>query len=834
MKYIIIGGVAGGATAAARLRRNNEQAEIVMFERGDFISYANCGLPYYLGGVIPERDRLFVQTPESFYATFRVDVRTRTEVLEINRDDKTVTVRDGEGKEYQESYDKLVLSPGAEPIRPPIPGINGQGIFTLRSVPDIDKIVELVETRKPRRAVIVGAGFIGLEMAENLHRRGVFVTIVEMANQVMNILDYEMAAAVHQHLKVKNVEFYLQDGVASFTANGGHTTVALKSGRQLDADLVILSIGVKPDTDLARGAGLSVGKTGGIVVDKYLQTSDPDIYAVGDAIEFKSPITGRASVIPLAGPANKQARIAADNISFGNTRSYPGAIGTGIAKVFDLTVASTGASEKLLQRENVPYLSVVTHSSSHAGYYPNAIPMSIKTIFSPSGGRILGAQVVGYEGVDKRIDLLASVLRNSGTIYDLQELEHAYAPPFSSAKDPVNIAGFVAENVLTGRSRHIHWDELLQVDSNEYFLIDVRTPEEYAIDTIEGAINIPVDTIRDRLDEIPRDKKIVVFCGVGFRAYLSERILRQNGFEEVSNLSGGFKTYSLATQKQSNEDIFEGDYVGKDDTIYQVDPFSSEREASLATPTNGSTPSALKEIVQVDASGLQCPGPILRLKTELDKQETGTRLLETATDPGFARDIQAWTRMTGNRLVELHEEAGTITALVEKAAREPSAHPRETENALTMVVFSDSLDRALASFVIANGAASAGKEVTMFFTFWGLSILKKETHTPVKKDFMGRMFSMMLPGSTGGLSLSKMNMGGMGARMMRSRMKAKNVDSLEQMMQTAIDSGVRLVACQMSMDIMGISREELLDNVEIGGVASYLESASDANANLFV
>ncbi len=834
MKYIIIGGVAGGATAAARLRRNNEQAEIVMFERGDFISYANCGLPYYLGGVIPDRDRLFVQTPESFYGTFRVDVRTRTEVLEINRDDKTVTVRDREGKEYQESYDKLVLSPGAEPIRPPIPGINGQGIFTLRSVPDIDKIVELVETRKPRRAVIVGAGFIGLEMAENLHRRGVFVTIVEMANQVMNILDYEMAAAVHQHLKVKNVEFYLQDGVASFTDNGGHTTVALKSGRQLDADLVILSIGVKPDTELARGSGLSVGKTGGIVVDKYLQTSDPDIYAVGDAIEFQSPITGRATVIPLAGPANKQARIAADNISFGNTRSYAGAIGTGIAKVFDLTVASTGASEKLLQRENVPYLSVVTHSSSHAGYYPNAIPMSIKTIFSPSGGRILGAQVVGYEGVDKRIDLLASVLRNSGTIYDLQELEHAYAPPFSSAKDPVNIAGFVAENVLTGRSRHIRWDELLQVDSNEYFLIDVRTPEEYAIDTIEGAVNIPVDTIREHLDEIPRDKKIVVFCGVGFRAYLSERILRQNGFEEVSNLSGGFKTYSLATQKQSNEDIFEGDYVGKDDTIYQVDPFSSERRSSPAAPTNGSAPSALKEIVRVDASGLQCPGPILRLKTELDKQEIGTQLLETATDPGFARDIQAWTRMTGNRLVELREEAGTVTALVEKAAREPSAQPRDTENALTMVVFSDSLDRALASFVIANGAASAGKEVTMFFTFWGLSILKKQTHTPVKKDLMGRMFSMMLPGSTGGLSLSKMNMGGMGARMMRSRMKAKNVDSLEQMMQSAIDSGVRLVACQMSMDIMGISREELLDNVEVGGVASYLESASDANANLFV
>ncbi|HUX19592.1 MAG TPA: FAD-dependent oxidoreductase, partial [Spirochaetia bacterium] len=501
MKYVIIGGVAGGATTAARLRRNDENAEIIMLERGEFISYANCGLPYYLGGVITERDRLFVQSPESFNRTFRVDVRTASEVVSINRDDKTVSVRESGGKEYLESYDKLVLSPGAEPIRPPIPGINGPGIFTLRSVPDVDKIAALMESNKPKRAVIVGAGFIGLEMAENLHRRGIFVTIVEMANQVMNILDYEMAAAVHQHLKVKNVEFYLQDGVASFTQDGNHTIVALKSGRRLVADLVILSIGVRPDTALAKDAGLAIGKSGGIVVDKYLQTSDPDVYAVGDAIEFISPITGNPTVIPLAGPANKQARIAADNICNGNTRSYRGAIGTGIAKVFDLTVASTGASEKLLQRENIPYLSVVTHSSSHAGYYPNAIPMSIKTIFSPTGGRLLGAQVVGYEGVDKRIDLFASVLRNSGTIYDLQEIEHAYAPPFSSAKDPVNIAGFVAENVLVGQSHHIHWNQLLQTSTEERFLVDVRTPEEFAIDTIEGAVNIPVDTIRDRLDE---------------------------------------------------------------------------------------------------------------------------------------------------------------------------------------------------------------------------------------------------------------------------------------------------------------------------------------------
>lgn len=580
MKYAIIGGVAGGATAAARLRRNDENAEIIMFERGEYISYANCGLPYYLGGVISDRDRLFVQTAASFGKTFHVDVRTRSEVLAINRHSKTLLVRSQSGDEYVESYDKLVLSPGAEPIRPTIPGINDPGIFTLRSVPDIDRIKQIIETTRPKRAVIVGAGFIGLEVAENLHRRGICVTIVEMSNQVMNILDYEMAAAVHQHLKTKNVEFYLQDGVASLSHTKGRTVVSMKSGRQVAADIVILSIGVRPDSRLAQESGLAIGKTGGIVVNQYLQTSDSDIYAVGDAAEFQSPITGRATVIPLAGPANKQARIAADNISSGNLRTYPGPIGTGIAKVFDLTIASTGASEKLLQRENIPYLSVITHSSSHAGYYPDAIPMSIKTVFSPLGGRLLGAQIVGYEGVDKRIDLFASVLRTSGTIFDLQELEHAYAPPFSSAKDPVNIAGFVAENVLTGRSNHIHWHELLESNPHDRFLIDVRTPEEFALDTIDGAVNIPVDTLREHVEEIPREKMVVLFCGVGFRAYLAERILRQNGFDRVRNLSGGFKTYSLANQEQSNEDIFERDYIGKDDGIYQVDPYAPRPAAT--------------------------------------------------------------------------------------------------------------------------------------------------------------------------------------------------------------------------------------------------------------
>lgn len=863
MRYLIVGGVAGGATTAARLRRNDEKAEIILFERGDWISYANCGLPYYLGGTIKERDRLFVQTPEGFAKSFHVDVRTANEVVAIDPQRRQVTVRRlREDGEYVEGYDRLVLSPGAEPIRPAIPGIDTAGIFTLRGVGDTDAIQEFLERTKPRRALIVGAGFIGLEMAENLHRRGIFVTIVEATNQVMNILDYEMAAAVHQHLKVKGVEFYLKEAVSSFGTSEGRIIAALSSGRQLATDMVILSIGVRPDNRLAAQAGLEVGKSGGIRVDTHLCTSDSNIYALGDAIEFRNPITGKPMLIPLAGPANKQARIVADNIAFGNKRVYRGTIGTGIAKVFDLTVASTGASEKLLEREGMPFLSTITHSSSHAGYYPDAIPMSIKTLFSPTDGRLLGAQIVGYEGVDKRIDLFASVLGRGGTIQDLQEIEHAYAPPYSSAKDPVNIAGFVAENVLTGRSVPLSWKQLLDTERNAAFLLDVRTPEEFAVETIEGAVNIPLAELRGRLGELPRDREIVVFCGVGQRAYNAERILRQSGFEQVYNLSGGIKTYQLATQKQGNEDIYERDFVGKDDTIYQVDPFSPKRAvgeaATLGPAGNGRTgtsggasgaggaasaragasgqPGAFGvRAIEVDACGLQCPGPIMRLAAEIKRVGIGERIIETATDPGFGRDVESWARMTGNRLLELTQEAGRITAVIERAEpkREEVVVHQDGREA-TIVVFSDSLDRALASFVIANGAVSAGKKVTMFFTFWGLSVLKKPTPTKTRKDLVGRMFGMMLPRGSKALHLSKLNMGGLGTAMMRSRMKAKRVDSLEEMIQSAMKAGVRLVGCQMSMDLMGVAREELYDGVEIGGVATYLEAASAARANLFI
>lgn len=816
--YCLIGGVAGGATAAARLRRIDEHAEITIFERGAHISYANCGLPYYIGGTIAEREKLFVQTPESFGTRFNVNVQVNSEVIAIHPDTHTITVRElTSGKEYDQKYDKLVLSPGAEPVKPPIPGIQDSAIFTLRNVPDTDAIKQFVDTNSVKKAVVVGAGFIGLEMAENLHHRGIQVTIVEMAEQVMTPLDYEMAAEVHQHLKTKNVEFFLKDAVASFTRKGDSLTVNLSSGKSIAADIVILSIGVRPDTKLAKDAGLTIGTSGGIKVNEFLQTSSPDIYAVGDAIEFTNPITGEAGITYLAGPANKQGRIAADNIVFGPKRAYLGSISTAIAKVFDVTVASTGVSEKTLKRLNIPYLASITHSSSHAGYYPGALPMSIKILFAPETGKVFGAQIVGYEGVDKRIDLFAAVVKNNGTIYDLEEIEHAYAPPYSSAKDPVNIAGFAAENILTGAINVVQWYDVMPLREENALFLDVRTSDEFALGSIDGAINVPLDSLRTRMQELPKDRKIVVFCGVGLRGYVAVKILLQHGYIKVCNLSGGYKTFEHATQKQSNEDIFAHDSIHKDDMIYQV----PETEPTTGTEIN------------VDACGLQCPGPIMKLKKSIEVAHNGDKLIVSATDPGFAHDVKSWCSITGNELSGVTSEKGIVKAIITK--REKGGLPvLSGGNGKTIIVFSDDMDKALASFVIANGAASTGAKVTMFFTFWGLNVIKRKPVKSVKKDFMGRMFGWMLPSSSKKLKLSKLNMGGMGTSMMRNRMKAKKVDSLEAMIQSAIDSGIELVACQMSMDVMGVAKEELLDAVQVGGVAVYLERAGQSNVNLFI
>lgn len=816
-KILIIGGVAGGATTAARLRRLNENIEIVVIERGEYISYANCGLPYYIGGTISERDKLFVTSPEHFKSRYNIDVRVKNEALSIDKEKKNVTIKDLiSGKEYQENYDYLVLSPGADPVRPPIEGIDSEGIFTLRNVPDTDKIKEFIDNHKPKRAIVIGAGFIGLEMAENLYDKGIFVTIVEMADQVMTVLDYEMAATVHQHLKTKNVEFYLKDGVSSFTKKQDSIQVTLNSGRKLDADLIILSIGVSPENKLAKQAGLDLTERGGIIVDEYLRTSDKSIYALGDAIAFKNPIINKTLNTYLAGPANKQGRIVADNIIEGNVKKYKGAIATAIAKVFDVTVASTGLSEKILKNEGISYVSSITHSSSHAGYYPGATAMSIKIVFSKEDGKLYGAQIVGYNGVDKRIDSIAAILGSGGTIYDLQEFEHAYAPPYSSAKDPVNMAGFVAENILKKKTKIIRWKDLLSLNNKDIFLLDVRTEHENKLGTINGAVNIPIDDLRSRINEIPKSKKIVVFCAVGLRGYLASRILLQNNFNDVANLSGGYKTFQLATAKQSNEDIFEKEFIGKDDNIYQAESSSNK--------------------IEVNACGLQCPGPIIKLQEEVGKLKEDQELIITATDQGFSCDVEAWCKMTGNQLLSLENTKGKIIAKVKKkvSSKQPVQGDIDTKNGQTMIVFNNDLDKALASFIIANGAASMGKKVTMFFTFWGLTILRKKKAAKVKKDFLGKMFGIMLPKGVKKLKLSKMNMLGMGTLMMKFRMKSKNVDSLERLIQLAVDSGIEMVACNMSMDVMGIKKEELYDFVTIGGVASYIEKTEHANSNLFI
>ena len=763
MKIIIIGGVAGGATTAARIRRTNETAEIILLEKGKYISYANCGLPYYIGGVIEEREKLFVQTPEAFSTRFRVDVRTENEVIFIDRKRKTVTVRQSSEDSYEESYDKLLISTGASPVRPPLPGIDLNGIFTLRNVTDTDRIKEYINSHAPRKAVVIGAGFIGLEMAENLHAQGAKVSIVEMGNQVMAPIDFSMASLVHQHLMDKGVNL-------------------------------------------------------------YLQTSDESIYAIGDAIEFRHPITGKPWLNYLAGPANRQGRIVADNI-LGAHIPYEGAIGTSIAKVFDMTVASTGLPGKRLRQAEINYMSSTIHPASHAGYYPDAMPMSIKITFDPKTGKLYGGQIVGYDGVDKRIDEIALVIKHEGTVYDLMKVEQAYAPPFSSAKDPVAVAGYVAENIITGKVQPVYWRQLRDIELENNFLLDVRTHDEFSLNTLPGAVNIPLDELRDRLDELPKDKMIYTFCAVGLRGYLAYRILIQHGFEKVRNLSGGLKTYRAATAP----------IILREDNDNEIKEAPAQPKASIQQPTPTVSPVEAVKTIRVDACGLQCPGPILKMKKTMDTLASGDRVEITSTDPGFPRDAAAWCNSTGNQLISKEATGGKSVVVIEKG--EPKSCNIVTScegKGKTFIMFSDDLDKALATFVLANGAAATGQKVTIFFTFWGLNVIKKLHKPNVEKDIFGKMFGMMLPSSSRKLKLSKMSMGGIGGKMMRYIMNRKGIDSLESLRQQALENGVEFIACQMSMDVMGVKQEELLDEVTIGGVATYMERADNANINLFI
>ena len=652
-------------------------------------------------------------------------------------------------------------------------------------------------------------------MAENLHDAGAKVSVVEMASQVMAPIDFSMAQIVHEHLVTKGVDLYLGEGVVAFESQNEGVNVVLSSQKSIPADIVILSIGVRPTTSLARDANISLGEAGGISVDNYMQTSAEGVYAVGDAVEFQHPILNKPWLNLLAGPANRQARIAADNMVFGNQVEYEGSIGTAIAKVFDITVASTGVPAKRLRELNIPYMTATIHPNSHAQYYPGAKPMTIKVVFSPDNGKLLGAQIVGVDGVDKRIDSYAMAIKQGLSITSLMEIEHAYAPPYSSAKDPVAMSAYVAGNILNGKMTPLYWRDLLTTNREERILIDVRTPEEYALGTIDDAINIELDQLRTRLSEIPNDKPIFLFCGVGLRGYLASNILKANGYHDVRNLIGGIRTYNIATAqytKRSNDgdcDVVKGDITENNNTTTVV----------------------------VDACGLQCPGPILRLREKVETLKEGECVEIMATDSAFTRDVEAWCISTGNRVIATSCDKGIYRAVVQRGSKECStpAQMLTTKNdEKTFIMFSDDLDKTLATFVLANGAAATGKRVTIFFTFWGLDAIKRVNKPRVKKDIWGKMFGWMLPSDSQKLSLSKFNMFGLGRLMMRHLMKLRGVESLENLRQQALDSGVEFIACQMSMDVMGIKREELIDKVSVGGVATYMERAEKSDVNLFI
>ncbi|MFA9422496.1 MAG: FAD-dependent oxidoreductase, partial [Sedimentibacter sp.] len=821
-KILIIGGVAGGASTAARLRRLDETSEIIMFERGSYISYANCGLPYHIGNVIKERSSLIVQTPEVMSAKYNVDVRIDSEIISIDKENKQVEVKKVKtGETYKESYDTLVVSTGSSPLKPPIEGINSPGIFTLWTVPDTDVIKKFIEERKPKNAVVIGGGFIGVEVAENLHLAGLEVTVAEAMDQILAPVDYEMAQIVQRNMVDNKVNLILGDGVSKFKNENGKVTITLASGRALEADMVILSIGVRPNGQLAKEAGLEINQRGGIVVDKYLKTSDPNIYALGDVIEVEEFINKGKAMIALAGPANKQGRICANNI-YGANEEFNGTQGTSVAKVFDLTVASTGTNEKTLIKmgmvEGKDYLTATISQKSHAGYYPESSEMILKMVFSADGKKIFGAQIVGEDGADKRIDTIATTIRLGGSIYDLKELELAYAPPYSSAKDPVNMLGFVAENIIQNKVKLAKWNAIDPSKPTDYTILDIREDAELMVFELPGSIHISQGNLRKKLSELNKEDKIIIFCAVGVRSYNSARVLMENGFKNVEVYPAGTNFYKSVYY----------DYFNKKD-FNNVTTAAITNDNTTEVNSNNSASTNVKATIEVDCSGLQCPGPIMKVYETINKINDGDVIQVSATDSGFAKDVEAWCRRTGNTLIKVEKKGKLNIVLLQKGTGAPKVPSTQSTVAAapandgkTIVVFSGDMDKVMASFIIANGAAAMGRPVTMFFTFWGLNVLRKSEKQNVKKPLIDAMFGMMMPQGVNKLKISKLNMGGMGTAMMRKVMKDKNINSIEDLIKKAMENGVKMIACTMSMDVMGITEEELIDGIEYAGVGTYL------------
>jgi NADPH-dependent 2,4-dienoyl-CoA reductase/sulfur reductase-like enzyme/peroxiredoxin family protein/TusA-related sulfurtransferase/rhodanese-related sulfurtransferase len=862
MKILIIGGVAGGASAAARLRRLDEKAQIIMLEKGPYVSYANCGLPYYISGTIANKETLIVTEAQLFRDRFNIDVRTMNEVTSIDKDKKQVTIINHETqKEYTEDYDKLILSPGASPKIMFPDAVAYDGVFSLRTVPDTVKIKEYIQKNASKSAVVIGGGFIGIETAENLKEAGLDVTIIEFAPHIIASMDREMTNILHEHLQNKGVSLWLKTGVTKITQNTPNKNASslhleVNTGKSIDTDIVIMSVGVNAESGLAEKAGLDLGMRKSISVNEYMQTSNPDIYAVGDAVNIINGITGQEGLIPLAGPANKQGRAVAENV-LGAKEKANVSWGSSVLKVFDLTAASTGLSEESLQQNGYTlirsdkdpkdtkstkrYHKTYIHTNTHAGYYPGATSLQLKMLFDAKG-KILGAQAIGYAGVEKRIDVLATAMQMGATVADLEKLELCYAPPFSSAKDPVNMLGYTANNILKGDMNVWYAEDYEAITEaakeGKVQLYDSRFEEEHLMGNLENTIDIPLDSLRPNISKLNKDKPTYVFCMVGLRGYVAARQLINNGFKQVYNLSGGFKTLKLIQNTKTT-------------WTAQNSPFlKSLAEERVQAPTQTSNPNA-KEI-SIDARGLACPGPIMKVSKSMKEASNGDNITVEATDPGFLSDIKVWCERTDNTYISGQNDKGAITVKIQKGTgsmqdgtdNNPQATgvglhantglPSSQGNDKSMVVFSGDLDKAIASFIIANGAASMGRNVTMFFTFWGLNILRRPKKVSVKKDFMGKMFGAMLPRGTHKLKLSQMNMGGMGPKMIRNLMKNKNVPSIEELMQSAQEAGVKFVACQMSMDLLGIAEEELIDGVEVGGVATFLGSAESSDTNLFI
>ena len=807
-KVLIVGGVAGGASTATRLRRLDESLEIVIFEKGEYVSFANCGLPYYIGDIIQNRESLLVQTPESLKVRFNLDVRVNSEVVGVNGKDKKVKVKTKNGEEYEESFDFLVLSPGAKPIFPAIKGIENKKIFTLRNINDMDKIKAEIKNNGVKKTVVVGGGYVGIETAENLKHLGIDVTLIEAVPHILAPFDSEISNILEYELVNNGIELMTSEKVVEFQEDGNEIIIKLESGKSVTTDMVILSIGVSPDTKFLQGSGINLGERGHILVNENLETNIDGVYALGDSILVKNYITNQNVGIPLAGPANRQGRIVAGNI-VGRNEKYKGSLGTAIIKIFELTGASTGLNERSLKQLNITYEKIYLHPNNHAAYYPGASPISIKALYNKENKQILGAQAVGISGVDKFIDVMATSIKFKATIDDLAELELAYAPPFLSAKSPANMVGFIGQNIEDDLLEQVFMEDLKKYDEKKTIILDIREELELIGGKFDNSINIPLSELRKRYTELPKNKEIWTYCAVGLRGYIATRCLSQKGYR-VKNLAGGIK---------SEEKVI----------------VNTQKESSLTKEGNSNIE---KEEDYLDLSGLSCPGPLVKIKEKIDKLGEDEKLKVKVSDPGFYNDIQAWSKVTKNSLLSLDKKDGLTYATLQKGQTSKVIEKNqenviiEDNSNMTMVVFSGDLDKAIAAFIIANGALTMGKKVTMFFTFWGLSILKKKNLA--KKSFIEKMFAMMLPKNSQDLPVSKMNFFGIGAKMIRSVMKKKNIMSLEELIKKAIDSGVNITACTMSMDVMGISEEELIDGINYGGVGQYLGEAEKSNNNLFI